>query len=131
MTAPPLPGVLTGSQSWPPKGSRMRLAEKPSATNYVVRKSKSCPETTKGWRELCRTVIDPRSFRHIACYAVVGTRRMSVEHFEALSAAWRVTLLAISLLAVAHLLGSIGNSGIDDSEALGKMLLGLVNGGGA
>jgi hypothetical protein len=53
-----------------------------------------------------------------------------VERLEAFSAAWRVTVLAISLLAVADLLRSIGHSGID-SEALGKMLLGLVNGGGA
>jgi hypothetical protein len=42
----------------------------------------------------------------------------NVEHLEAFSAAWRVTVLAISLLAVAHLLGSIGNSDID-GEALG------------
>jgi hypothetical protein len=71
-----------------------------------------------------------RDLRHIACYAVVGTRRMSVEHLEAFSAAWRVTVLAISLLAMAHLLGSIGNSGVD-SEALAPMLVALVSGGGA
>jgi hypothetical protein len=55
---------------------------------------------------------------------------MNVQHLEAFSAAWRVTILAISLLAMADLLRSIGNSGID-SEALGKVLLGLANGGGA
>jgi hypothetical protein len=55
---------------------------------------------------------------------------MDVEHLEAFSAAWRVTVLAFSLLAIADLLRSISNNGID-SEALGKMLLGLVNGGGA
>jgi hypothetical protein len=55
---------------------------------------------------------------------------MNVEHLEAFSTAWRVTLLAISLLAMADLLRSIGNSAID-SAALENMLLGLVNGGGA
>jgi hypothetical protein len=55
---------------------------------------------------------------------------MNVEHLEAFSAAWGVTVLAISLLAMADLLRSIGNSGID-SEALGKMLLALVSNGGA
>jgi hypothetical protein len=51
-----------------------------------------------------------------------------VEQLEAFSAAWRVTVFAISLLAAAHLLRSIENI---DSEALGRMLLGLAIGGGA
>jgi hypothetical protein len=70
-----------------------------------------------------------RGLRHIACYAMVGSQRISVEHLEAFRAAWRVTVLAISLLAVAHLLGSIGNSDID-GEALGPMLVALVSSGG-
>jgi len=52
-----------------------------------------------------------------------------VKHLEAFSS-MECDLMAISRLAVAHLLGSIGNSSID-SEALGKILLGLGNGGGA
>jgi hypothetical protein len=55
---------------------------------------------------------------------------MNVEHLEAFSAAWRVTVLAISLLAAAHLLGSIGNGDID-GEALGTVLVALVSSGGA
>jgi hypothetical protein len=54
---------------------------------------------------------------------------MNAEQLEALSAAWSATALAISLLVGAHMLRSIAASGLE-SEALAKMLLILVGGGG-